>query len=168
MVIFFETESLHSVQILAGVSASSINITFGISTAFSAILIPQLEDPSSDLHLTLAQSSWIASIVILSGIAGSLAAGPLSESVGRLAAIKLCVIPCVIGWALIAIATNFWSMVVGRILVGFGVGIGGATFVVYVTEIARPDIRGSLISCGVTLASFGALSLSTAAELKLM
>ena len=118
-----------------------------------------MEDPNSDLILVPSETSWIASVNILAGMLSSLSSGPIIDFFGRILTLKLCTIPCVIGWALIATATSFWGILIGRVLVGCGCGIGGAATVVYVTEIARPDLRGSLLSCGTMLSSLGLLRL---------
>ena len=142
-------------KILATILSATFNITVGISMAFSAILIPQVEDANSDLRLTLAETSWVASIGVLAGLGGSLTAGMVMESVGRLNTIKLSAIPIAIGWVLIASASNVWCLLAGRILIGVGVSLGASGQTVFVTEIARPDLRGSLTSFGPTLASLG-------------
>lgn len=123
--------------------------------AFSAILIPQCELPDSDLKLTPTESSWVASIVVLAVPVGCMTAGVLMEYIGRLNTIKLSAIPCCIGWVLMATSTNVYTLLAGRILTGLGTAAGTSPAIVYITEVARPDLRGSLISTAPTLASAG-------------
>lgn len=127
----------------------------GISLAFSAILEPKAEKDANDLELTADQKSWVASIIVLSVPVGCLFSAVIMEYLGRLTAIKLAAIPCVIGWIVIATATNFYALLGGRILTGLGSAIGTSPAIVYITEVARPDLRGSLISTAPTLASAG-------------
>lgn len=54
-----------------------------------------------------------------------------------------------------ATATNVYTLLAGRILTGFGTAAGTSPAIVYITEVARPDLRGSLISTAPTLASAG-------------
>uniref|UniRef100_T1H132 Major facilitator superfamily (MFS) profile domain-containing protein n=1 Tax=Megaselia scalaris TaxID=36166 RepID=T1H132_MEGSC len=77
------------------------------------------------------------------------------ECVGRLHTIKLAMIPCIAGWIAIAMADNFYILLIGRILTGLGCAIGTSPAIVYITEVARPDLRGSLMSTAPTIASFG-------------
>lgn len=86
---------------------------------------------------------------------GCMIAGILMEWLGRLNTIKLAAIPCCVGWILMATATNVYMLLAGRILTGLGSAIGTSPAIVYITEVARPDLRGSLISTSPTLASFG-------------
>lgn len=44
------------------------------------------------------------------------------ESIGRLNTIKIGLVPCVLGWAIIAIAPNVLTIILGRMLTGFGCG----------------------------------------------
>lgn len=44
------------------------------------------------------------------------------ECVGRLHTIKLAMIPCIAGWIAIAMADNFYILLIGRILTGLGCG----------------------------------------------
>lgn len=127
----------------------------GISLAFSATLVPKLESGVGGLLLTKEQTSWIASVIVLSVPVGCLISAILMEWIGRLNTIKLAALPCVLGFALIASASNFAEMLVGRILTGLGSAMGTSPAIVYITEVARPDLRGSLISSAPTLASLG-------------
>lgn len=64
----YETNNLRTAlpQAFVAVVAGSFHIVIGISLAFSAILIPQVEAPDSDLKLTPGQTSWVASVIVLS------------------------------------------------------------------------------------------------------
>lgn len=142
-------------QILSAVSAASFHIVIGISLAFSAILVPQVEDPNSDLKLSLAESSWCASVIVIAVPVGCIFAGLLMEYMGRLNTIKIAVIPCVIGWVLIAKADSFLMLLIGRILTGLACAIGTSPAYVYITEVARPELRGSLLTSSPIIASLG-------------
>lgn len=143
-------------QIFVSIVAASFHIVIGISLAYSAILIPQIEaDTTSDFKLTTMESSWIASIIVISVPIGCAVAGVLMEWMGRLNAIKTAAFPCIAGWIMIAMSNSFSVMLIGRILTGLGCAMGTSPAIVYITEVARPDLRGSLISTAPTLASAG-------------
>lgn len=117
--------------------------------------MPQLEAEDSDLKLTKEQTSWIASVIVLSVPIGCLIAAVSMEHVGRLNTIKISALPCCVGWILIANASSMTELLLGRILTGLGSAMGTSPAIVYITEVARPDLRGSLISSAPTLASLG-------------
>ena len=86
---------------------------------------------------------------------GAMLGGFLMEAFGRLRTLQLGAVPCVIGWILIALAQDVPTILVGRLLAGMATALATSPAIVYITEVARPELRGSLISCGPTLASFG-------------
>ncbi|XP_075223390.1 trehalose transporter 1-like protein isoform X1 [Lycorma delicatula] len=141
--------------ILACIAAASFHFPVGIVVAFSAILIPKLEAPDSDIKVTKEETSWIASLVVLVVPVGALMTGYLVDKIGRLNTIKLCAIPYIIGWILIANAVNLPMILVGRFLTGFALAMGPSPAVVYITEVARPDLRGALICTGPSMTSLG-------------
>ncbi|XP_053989912.1 facilitated trehalose transporter Tret1-like [Hylaeus volcanicus] len=123
--------------------------------AYSAILIPHLEATDSDLRATKVETSWIASVVVVCAPLGALIGGFLMETLGRLRTLQIGAIPCVAGWILIALSTNIPMLLVGRLLTGLATALATSPAIVYITEVARPELRGSMISFGPTLASFG-------------
>ncbi|KAK9875929.1 hypothetical protein WA026_011033 [Henosepilachna vigintioctopunctata] len=141
-------------QILAASVAALYHLTAGISLAYSAILIPQLKD-DKDFNITPSQESWIASIIVLTVPIGAPIGGILMDVVGRLNTVKLAIIPNIIGWTLIATANNLPMLLLGRIFNGFSTALGTGPAIVYLTEIARADMRGSLISLGPAYTSVG-------------
>lgn len=109
-------------QITASIICASFHIVIGIALAFSAIFIPQAEAPDSDLHVTQLESSWIASVIVIVGPIASMTSGVVMDWIGRLNTIKIAAIPAIIGWILIANATNVPMVLIGRILTGLGCG----------------------------------------------
>ena len=142
-------------EIAACIISASFHISVGLSMAYSAILIPHLEAADAEVHATLEETSWIASVVVVCAPLGALMGGFLMESFGRLKTLQLGAVPCVAGWILIALSTNIPMLLVGRVLTGLATALATSPAIVYITEVARPELRGSMISFGPTLASFG-------------
>lgn len=110
---------------------------------------------TGELTATKSECSWIASVVVIVVPVGGIIGGFFMDSIGRLNTIKLAVIPSVIGWSLIASAQNVPMIIAGRLLAGFASAWGTSPAIVYMTEIARADMRGSLISSAPAFASLG-------------
>ncbi|KAG7210309.1 hypothetical protein KM043_011850 [Ampulex compressa] len=142
-------------EIAACVIAASFHIAVGLTMAYSAILIPRLLDENAELQASENEVSWIASLVVVSAPIGAMIGGFLMESFGRLRTLQIGTIPCVAGWILLALSTNIPMLLVGRLLVGMATALATSPAIVYITEVARPELRGSMISFGPTLASFG-------------
>ncbi|KAG8039605.1 hypothetical protein G9C98_008248 [Cotesia typhae] len=134
-------------EIIACILTTSFHIVVGLSMAYSAILIPHLETGDSGFKATTVETSWTGSLIV----------GFLMEAFGRIRTLQLGAIPCIIGWILIATAQNIPMILVGRLLTGLAIATSTSPSIVYITEVATPDLRGSLMSFGPTLASLGML-----------
>lgn len=143
-------------QINAAIAAASFHIFVGFALSYSAVLIPQIEKEGSDIpHVSTTLTSLAASIVVLMVPIGSLIAGFLMDIIGRINTIKISALPGALGFILVAIARDIYWILAGRILMGIACAIGTSPAYVYITEIAKPELRGSLISSAPTIASLG-------------
>lgn len=142
-------------QITSSIIAASFHIVVGIALSYSAVLVPQLEMPDSDVPATKLQTSIVASIIVLMVPVGSVIAGFMMDRIGRINTLKIAALPSLLGLLLIATAPNVYNIIAGRIFVGISLAMGTSPAIVYITEVARADLRGSLISSGPTIASFG-------------
>lgn len=73
------------------------------------------------------------------------------DTFGRRKTLIYTEIPLIIGWLLIAFASDLYMIYVGRVLVGIGSGMVGAPARVYTSEVTQPHLRGMLTA----LASIG-------------
>ncbi|XP_066596393.1 facilitated trehalose transporter Tret1-2 homolog isoform X2 [Prorops nasuta] len=142
-------------EIIACIIAASFHIAVGISMAYSAILVPHLEAEDAEVHATRTETSWITSVIVVCAPVGALVSGFLMETLGRLKTLQIGAIPYVAGWILIALSQNVPMLLIGRIFTGLATVLAISPAIVYITEVARPELRGSMISFGPTLASFG-------------
>ena len=104
------------VQVLAGVVANLPGLSAGLSMGFSAILIPQLQQPGAEIRATLEQGSWIASLFVIGDLLGCVIGGPIADRwpahcrvthdkvgvlrFGRRVAILVDCLPLCVGWLL--------------------------------------------------------------------
>lgn len=128
-------------------------MVIGIALSYSAVLVPQLEQEQPELPKYL--TSLVASIIVLCVPVGSIVAGYLMDIIGRVNTLKVAAFPSIVGLCLIATAPNVYFILAGRIFTGIACALGSSPAVVYITEVARADLRGSLISSGPTIASLG-------------
>ena len=78
---------------------------------------------------------------------GALLSGFLSDRMGRKYSVQVGALIWCAGSLLICIAQNIPMLVLGRFTNGFSVGICSAQVPVYISEIARADMRGRLVGC---------------------
>ncbi|KAG5887749.1 hypothetical protein JTB14_016101 [Gonioctena quinquepunctata] len=127
-------------QVVAGILASLYHMSAGMSAAYSGILIPHLlrnvtnDTFDDELRATKTECSWITSVVVL--------------------IVPIAVVPTVVGWYPQQV-TKCYRDYNWETLVGFAGAWGTIPAFVYVAEISRPDIRGSLSSVSTTFASIG-------------
>lgn len=115
--------TLFHFKIYSSIIAASFHIIIGIALAYSAVLVPNLESPDSDIpQSSKTLTSLVASIIVLVIPIGSIFAGILMEWIGRLNTIIVAAIPSIMGWIMIAMAPNIYWILGGRVLTGIACG----------------------------------------------
>lgn len=144
-------------QVIAAFIANIGTINTGLIFGFSAVVIPQLHAADSLIPVDESQASWVASLSAIGTPIGCLLSGYVMDNFGRKKALLITEIPMIIGWIVIACATNVEMIYAGRILTGFGSGMVGAPARVYTSEVTQPHLRGMLCALASTGISLGVL-----------
>lgn len=144
-------------QVIAAFVANIGTINTGLIFGFSAVVIPQLQAADTLIPVDESQSSWVASLSAIGTPIGCLFSGYMMDTIGRKKALLLTEIPLIIGWIVIACATNVDMIYAGRVLTGFGSGMVGAPARVYTSEVTQPHLRGMLCALASTGISLGVL-----------
>lgn len=147
-------------QVIAATVVFSLNLFVGQMIAYSGVIIPQmLEEQNSTnekaIPINESDSAWIASAPFLSGLVASLLCGVLTDSIGRLKTIMLSGISGIISLCLIATASNMFSIICGRFIVGIAIVFIGNPTIIYISEISKPNIRGSLLTLSEVFGATG-------------
>jgi MFS family permease len=89
---------------------------------------------------------WFVSTLLLAAWFGSLINGPVADRIGRKASIMAAVLVFLLGSSLQAAASTDAVLFAGRAVAGVAVGMLTMVVPMYMSEIARPEIRGTLPS----------------------
>ncbi|KIJ29886.1 hypothetical protein M422DRAFT_36797 [Sphaerobolus stellatus SS14] len=95
--------------------------------------------PMNDLQFSIVTSAFT-----IGGLLGSIGADRSMESLGRKSSIRLCTLLILLGSALMTVSASVPPMVVGRLLIGIGSGLGLCVVPPYLSEISPDNIKGSV------------------------
>src|ERR671917_1737307 len=99
----------------------------------------------------------IVSTLLVGAVVGAISGGPLSDRFGRRPAVLLAAIIFGLGALAVAFAPSVAFIVVGRFLLGLGVGLASMIVPLYIAEIAPADRRGALVSLNQLMITIGIL-----------
>ncbi|MEM9935583.1 MAG: sugar porter family MFS transporter [Bacteroidota bacterium] len=114
-----------------------------------------------EFDLTKIQLGWAVGSLTLTSTLAMMFSGPLSDRYGRKVMLMVAAILYAISAITSAIAPDFISLVIARMVGGFGVGMSLILAPMYIAEIAPSDMRGRMVSfnqlnivIGITVAYF--------------
>lgn len=107
--------------------------------------------------LERGQSSWMSTATLIGAMLGALAAGRIADLVGRRDVIMATAALFTVGAFVSAIAPSELVLLVGRLVVGLGVGAISVAAPLYIAEIAPVARRGTMICIFQLMVTFGIL-----------
>jgi MFS transporter, SP family, galactose:H+ symporter len=110
-----------------------------------------------DLHLSDFEQGSVVSVLLLGAIAGALSVGRISERLGRKKTLGLVALTFSVGIAIAAVANSYGVMLIGRVIMGLGVGGVSALVPTYLSEISPAQIRGRMLTLNQLLITLGLL-----------
>ena len=97
----------------------------------------------------------IVSYALLGAFLGSIAAGPCADKYGRKPVIIFSDYLFTIGSFIMAFTRTIWILMLGRILVGLGVGMASMVIPVYLSEVSPVSKRGTVVASFVMAITIG-------------
>ncbi|XP_017884524.1 facilitated trehalose transporter Tret1-like [Ceratina calcarata] len=144
-------------QWLATCTLSLVVIGSGLANGWASPYLAQLTSTEANmpLRLTDAEASWVASLLNLGRLVGALLSAVCQEFMGRKMVLLLGGLPLLASWIFSICATSVMWLYTSRFCSGIGSGITWTALTLYLSEIADPKIRGSLISMNVNASTLG-------------
>lgn len=141
-------------------------IAAGMTSGYSSVLLPQLNTTNindtaiymtdylnmNQLSVTgTSEGSWIASCTALAMAPGCWIAGAFMEKFGRRGSFFILSPVFLISWLIVALASSYSWLIVGRFMCGLCSGFNGPLSPVFIAETSEPRLRGILLA-GISLA----------------
>lgn len=167
------TASVITICVVAGsaglIFGYDVGVSGGVTTMapflgmFFPFVLRRMADAQQSQYCMFDSQALTAftSSFYIAGLVSSLIAGSLTTTTGRKGSMIIGGFIFMIGTALNAFAFNIWMLIIGRLLLGFGVGFTNQAAPVYLSEMSPPKWRGTLstsfqlfLTFGVVIASF--------------
>ena len=123
-------------------------LDYGLTGAFMAMVgflkVFGYEAPNSPIgwNINTTVQQLITSLMVIGGIIGSLAQGPLSSYLGRRRGMQIGAVTCITSGAIMISTTNLGALYVARIILGVSNGIFITTAQMYIVESLPANLRG--------------------------
>ncbi len=99
-----------------------------------------------EFGLSKLELGWAVASLTLTATLAMLFAGPISDRIGRKAVLRYAALLFAVSAVASALAPNFITLVIARMVGGLGVGASLIIAPMYIAEISPPKIRGQMVS----------------------
>ena len=141
-------------QALIAVVAALGGLLFGYDTGVISSALPFLK---STFQLTSLMESVLTSVALAGAAIGALVAGNLSDQFGRKCVILVVAVIFFAGGIVSGLAPDITVLLIGRVMVGVGIGVASMLTPLYLAEIAAPAQRGAIVSFSQLMITVGIL-----------
>ncbi|KAH8311309.1 hypothetical protein KR044_005572 [Drosophila immigrans] len=140
------------------VNATTVNSTTTVSNATTVSNVTATPLPLDDkLYLTVAEQTWVSSLLAIGAFLGALPTGYIADAIGRRYTALAMDVPFILAWLSISFAKSAGWLYFGRFLIGISTGSFCVVAPMYISEIAETSIRGSLGTLFQLLLTMGIL-----------
>jgi sugar porter (SP) family MFS transporter len=107
--------------------------------------------------LSSFQQELVTSLLLVGAVIGALAAGRVSDWIGRRYTVLITALVFIVGVLLAAFTPAYPTLLVARIIIGLAVGSASMVVPLYIGEIVPPRVRGGLVSLNQLAITVGIL-----------
>ncbi|KAI7875796.1 general substrate transporter [Lichtheimia hyalospora FSU 10163] len=125
---------------------------FGYDTG---IISGALQPLQEEYGLVTMQKEFIVGGTTFAAIFGGLGAGMSVDRIGRKSLVLFASVVFIVGAIILGLANGYSTLLIGRLVVGFGVGIASMIVPMYIGEVAPRTLRGRLSTINTLMVTFG-------------
>ncbi|XP_065867805.1 inositol transporter 1 [Euphorbia lathyris] len=148
---YFSNNFVLRLTIVAGIGG----LLFGYDTGVISGALLYIKDDFEAVKNSSFLQETIVSMALVGAILGAMSGGWINDTYGRKKATLLSDIVFAVGAVVMAAAPDPYVLIVGRLLVGLGVGLASVTAPVYIAEASPSEVRGGLVSTNVLMITGG-------------
>ncbi|KAL2329445.1 hypothetical protein Fmac_017026 [Flemingia macrophylla] len=148
---YFKNPYILGLASVAGIGG----LLFGYDTGVISGALLYIKDDFEEVRNSNFLQETIVSMAIAGAIVGAAIGGWINDAYGRKKATLFADVIFTAGAILMAAAPDPYVLILGRLLVGLGVGVASVTAPVYIAEASPSEIRGSLVSTNVLMITGG-------------
>ncbi|XP_044482492.1 sugar transporter ESL1-like [Mangifera indica] len=125
---------------------------YGFAVGYSS---PAESGIMEDLGLSIAAYSVFGSVMTVGGMIGAILSGRIADILGRRLAMFFSQIFCTLGWFALVFGKDALWLDLGRLSIGFGIGLISYVVPVYIAEITPKNLRGVFTAFTQLMNTFG-------------
>lgn len=129
-------------------------LLFGYHTS---VISGALSFLSQRFELSTVQKELVVSLLLIGALSGALLGGGFADFFGRKKTLLFTTVLYLIGTFFIVWTHSVAVLIVGRVIIGFAIGISSVTVPLYLAEISPRKIRGALVSLNQLAITIGIL-----------
>ncbi|XP_071696683.1 inositol transporter 1-like [Rutidosis leptorrhynchoides] len=148
---YFSNTYVLGLTVVAGIGG----LLFGYDTGVISGALLYIRDDFEAVDKSSFLQETIVSMALVGAMIGAAAGGWINDAYGRKKATLLADVIFAFGSFVMAAAPDPYVLILGRLLVGLGVGVASVTAPMYIAEAAPSEIRGGLVSTNVLMITGG-------------
>ncbi|KAK4687484.1 MFS transporter, SP family, solute carrier family 2 (myo-inositol transporter), member 13, partial [Tremellales sp. Uapishka_1] len=139
------TEKLNKFVIFLAFTAAVSGFCFGYDTGVISASLVSIKDDLGHI-LSATEKEWISTATSVGALIGALGSGSLADRIGRKWVLAVGDVWFVMGAIIICSSFSVPQIIVGRAVLGFGVGTAAAIAPLYIAEVSPTRFRGALVT----------------------
>lgn len=148
---YFSNSYVLGLTVIAGIGG----LLFGYDTGVISGALLYIKDDFAEVKKSSFLQETIVSMALVGAMIGASAGGWINDAYGRKKATLSADVVFTLGSIIMAAAPDPYILILGRFLIGLGVGVASVTAPVYIAEASPSEIRGGLVSTNVLMITGG-------------